>query len=326
MSIGAELLIRDILDGMQRAVFFSEYGDGSPLLDEGDSPPVRLARRPVGGVIRRDGVATFSPPLDIKLRADDCVRLTSASPVIVDAVADNAASLLASLRALTPDAPACLRVRGQAFADHSLKLIYEDLASADHIYLRRDLYTDDLAARADSLMAAEVDEFDALTAAIGSGGVMKAIRHGAGLSEMVLHPAAALDQPGRRQIAAALADGRAPMAADAGCALYAPQLSGHPMPVSVCIGGLESGAHDPLISLPNAPGWTIACTRDGGNWRAIASPAENKAPLVSVFVEIEAPDSPSAEITEVATAITRKRGQWEIWDEAQQRLELEESW
>ena len=326
MSIGAELLMRDILDRMQDAVFFSEYGDGCPLLDEADRPPVRLARRPIGGVTRRDSVATFAPPLDIRLRADDCARLARLSPVIVDTVAANAAGLLASHQALTSDAPAGLRVRGQAFDDHALELIYHDPAGADHIYLRRDLFTDDLVARATALMAAEVDEFDALTAAIGPGGVMKAIRHGAGLSEVVLHPAAMLDQPGKTQIAAALADGRVIMAADAGCALYAPQLSGRPMPISIRVGGLETGAPDPAISLPNAPGWTIDSVREGENWRAIACPAETAAPLVSVFAEIEAPDSPTAEITEVATAITRKRGQWEIWDEAQQRLELEESW
>lgn len=326
MSIGAELFMRDILDRMQDAVLFSEYGDGCPLLDEATRPPVRIARRPIGGMIRRDGVATFAPPLNINLRADDCARLARTLPVIVDAVANNAASLLASLQSVTSDAPAGLRIRGQAFFDHSLKLIYEDPAGADYIYLRRDLITDDLVARASALMAAEVDEFDALTAAIGPGGVMKAIRHGPGLSEVVLHPAAMLDQPDRRQIAAALADGRVVMAADGGCALFAPQLSGRPMPVSIRVGGLEGGAPDPAISLPNAPGWSITSAREDGSWRAIARPPETAPPLVSVFAEIEAPDSPSAEITEVATAITRKRGQWEIWDEAQQRLELEESW
>lgn len=332
MSIGAELLIRDIADTMETPVIFSEHGDGCPLLDEAAHPPIRLARRPVGGVIRRDGVATFAPPLNILHRANDSARLAYISPVIVDALAFNPADLLTSIRAFTPDAPAALRVRGgfrvpgQTFSDPLLKMIYEDPTGADHIYLRRDLITDDLIMRANALMAAEVDEFDALTAAIGHSGVIKSIRHGAGLSEAVIHPAAMLDQPSDQQIAIALADGRVMMAADGGCALFIPQLSGIPMPVSICVGGLEAGAPDPEISFPNAQDWTVTITRDDGDWRAIARPAPSAAPLVSVLVEVEAPDSPAAEITEGATAITRKRGSWEIWDEAQQQLELEESW
>lgn len=326
MSIGAELLMRDILDTLETAVIFSEYGDGGPLLDEATNPPVRIARRPVGGVVRRHCVAAFAPPLNVADREDDCGRLTRTSPVIVDALTVDAAALLASLKLFSSEPPAALRVRGHAFSDPGVKPVYEDHESGDHVYLRRDLITDDLIARANALMAADVDEFDALTAAIGPGGVIKAIRHGARLSEAVLHPAAMLDQPDDSQIATALADGRAIMAADGGCGLFVPQLSGLPMPVSIRIGGLEADAPDPDISLPNAQDWTVATTRHGESWRAIASPARTSAPLVSVFVEVEAAGSPSAEITEVATAIIRKRGQWEIWDEAQQQLELEESW
>lgn len=326
MSIGAELLMRDITDTMENAVVFSEFGDGCPLLDEAARAPIRLARRPVGGIIRRDGVATFAPPLNILHRVDDCARLARLSPVIVDALTVNVAELLASLKAFTSDAPAVLRVRGQAFSDHPLKMIYEDPSGADHIYLRRDLITDDLITQADMLMSAEVDEFDALTDAIGRGGVIKSIRHGAGLSEAVLHPAAMLDQPSDQQIATALAEGRVVMAADGGCALFIPQLSGSPMPVSICVGGLEASAPDPEISFPNARDWTVATTRDGADWRAVARLVSGTSPLVSIFVEVEAPDSPAAEITEGATAITRTRGKWEIWDEAQQQLELEESW
>lgn len=326
MSIGAELLMRDIAGVMETPVFFSEFGDGCPLLDERTTPPVRIARRPVGGLVRRDGVATFAPPLAVFDRADDCARLARKAPVIIDALTPNAADLFTSLGAVTSKTPAALRIRGAAFADHALKSIYEDQDSADHIYLRRDLITDDLIARANALMAAEVDEFDTLTAAIGHGGVLKAIRHGARLSEVVLHQAATLDQPDDGQIATALADGRAIMAADGGCALFIPQISGFPMPVSVRVGGLEPGSPDPVISFPNAPDWGIFAAREGANWRALASPVLNSAALSSVFVEVEAPDSPAAEITEVSTAIIRKRGQWEIWDEAQQQLELEESW
>lgn len=326
MSIGAELLMRAISDTLQGAVVLSEFGDGSPLLNEAAIPPARIARRPVGGVVRRHGIATFAPPLNIRRRTDDCARLARGLPVIVDGTAADAAGLLTSLMTLTSDAPAVLRARGQAFADHALKLIYEDPAGADYIYIRRDLITDDLTTRAKALSAAEVDEFDALTGAIGPGGVIKSIRHGAGLSEAVLHPAAALDQPSREQVAAALADGRVVMAADGGCALYIPQLSGAPMPVSISVGGLQPDAPDPTISFPNAPDWDIKTIRDGDTWRAIAAPQPKAAPVVSVFAEVETPESPAAEVFEVATTITRKRGQWEIWDEAQQQLELEESW
>lgn len=326
MSIGAELLMRDIAETMEDPVLFSEFGDGCPLLDEAGTPLARMARRPVGGIVRRFDIATFAPPLSILDRADDCVRLSQTSSVIVDAVAANAASLLSTLQTFTSDAPAVLRVRGQAFTDPQLKLIYEDAAGADYIYLRRDLITDDLIARANALAMAEIDEFDALTAAIGPGAVIKAIRHGAGLSEAALNPAAMLDQPSNRQIAVALAENRAVMTADGGAALFIPQLSGSPMPVSICIGGLEAGAPDPAITLPNAQDWIVTATREDGNWRAAATPAPNSEPLISVFIEVETQDSLTAEITEIATAITRKRGQWEIWDEAQQQLELEESW
>lgn len=326
MSIGAELLMRDILNTMEIPVVFSEFGDGCPLLNEAAHPPVRIAWRPVGGIVRRDGVASFAPPLSVLDRKDDCVRLSRSSPLIIDALTANAADLLATLREFSAEAPAVLRVRGRPFADRDLKPIYEDHKGADHISIRRDLITDDLIARANALMAAEVDEFDALTAAIGPGGVIRAIRHGARQSEAVLHPAAMLDQPDDSQIATALAEGRAIMAADGGCALFIPQFSGLPMPVSIRIEGLDLGAPDPDISFPNAPDWTVASTRDGAIWRAVARPAPTSAPLVSVFAEVEAPGGPSGEITEIATTITRKRGHWEIWDEAQQQLELEESW
>ena len=93
MSVGGELMMRAIFDAMAGAVFLSDHGDGCPLLDAAALPPVRLARRPVGGVIRRDGLTTFAPPLDLARRGADCRRLAQALPIFIDAVADDAARL-----------------------------------------------------------------------------------------------------------------------------------------------------------------------------------------------------------------------------------------
>lgn len=326
MSIGTEILMRDIVDTLNGAVLLSEFGDGCALLDEATAPPVRIARRPVGGVVCRGDLTTFAPPLDLNRMADDCRRIAQHAPVVVDAVTSEAADLIARAEDLAPDQMAVLRVRGDEYPAHTLKLIYQDPIGLDHLYLRRDLISDEITGRSNALMSATVDEFDTLAKAIGRGSVLKELRHGAGLSEAILNPAPTLDQPDSRQVAAALGERRAIMAANGGCALIIAQLSGAPQPVSVTISGLDAGAPDPVISLPNAPDWTIRATRDGVRWRADAIPEPGAASLVSVFAEIEAPESPEAEVTEITTAIIRKRGAWEIWDEAQKQLELEESW
>lgn len=326
MSVGAEILMRAIVDRMDGALFLSEFGDGSPLLDGAALPPVRMARRPVGGVCRRGTLATFAPPLDIAARRADCVRLAQRRLVIVDAIAADAADLVACADLLAKDAVAALRVRGARYAHPSLTLVYESHSGADQIYLRRDLITDEIAARASALAAAKIDEFDALSKMVGKGGVVTAIRHGAGQSEAMLDPASLLDQADARQIAAALGDGRAIMAKDGGCALFVPQLSGAPMPVAIVCGGLDAGALDPCVSISNAPGWTLETRHAGDAHHIVVRPTPDARPVVSLFLEIEAPDSPNAHVTEIASAITRARGAWEIWDEAQQQLELEESW
>ena len=325
MSVGGELMMRAIFDAMAGAVFLSDHGDGCPLLDAAALPPVRLARRPVGGVIRRDGLTTFAPPLDLARRGADCRRLAQALPIFIDAVADDAARLTSSARALAPDAVAALRVRGGKPADPALTLIYENPTGADRIYLRRDLISEALSVQAAALMAAQVDEFDALTDVM-AGGVIRSLRHGARLSEALLDPASLIDQPDARQIAAAIGEGRAVLSAGGGCTLFAPQLTGAPTPASLVVSGLDPGAPDPAASLPNAPGWTLRSQREGDALRIIARPGADAPPLVSVFIEIDAPDSPDAEVTEVTSGISRMRGAWEIWDEAQQQLELEESW
>ncbi len=326
MSIGAEILMREIMDTLNGAVLLSEFGDGCALLDEATVPPVRIARRPVGGIVCRGDLTTFMPPLDLNRRADDCRRLALHAPLIVDAVRAEAPDLIARAEGFAPNQIAVLRVRGGEYPTHALKLIYQDPSGQDHLYLRRDLISDKITDRSNVLMSAAVDEFDTLASAIGRGTVLKKLRHCAGLSEVILNPAPTLDQPDARQIAAALGEGRATMAADGACALIIAQLSGTPQSVRVTISGLEAGAPDPVISLSNAPDWTIRATRDGINWRADATPKPGAASLVSVFAEIEAPESFAAEVTEITTAIIRKRGAWEIWDEAQKQLELEESW
>lgn len=325
MSLGAELLIRAIADRLGDTALLSEFGDGGPLLDAAAHPPVRLALRPVGGVVRRESLKTFSPPLDIQQRSADCNRLAKGGRLIVDAVAGDAQRLLNSAQILATDAVAALRVRGAGHANASLKLIFNSPAGDEQVYLRRDLATDELLAIAHKLERAEIDEFDALTAAM-NGGVIASLRHGAAMSEAMFDPATLLDQPDAAQIAAALGDGRAVMAEDGGCALFITQLSGAPMPARLVIGGLEAGAPDPAISLSNAPEWSVRLRREKDAVQVQMLPAPKAAPLVSLFVEIDAPGSPNAQVLEVSSGIARLRGAWEVWDEAQQQLELEESW
>ena len=179
---------------------------------------------------------------------------------------------------------------------------------------------------ATTLQAAQIDEFDALTNAIVGGDVITSLRHGARRSDAIFDPASLLDQADPHQVAAALGDGRAIMARDSGCSLFIPQLSATPMPAQITISGLEDGARAPIIAIPNAPAWTVELQQAADALTVTVTPDPNSAPIISLFVEIQAPDSPNAQITEVASAIARTRGDWEIWDEAQQQLELEESW
>ncbi len=326
MSLGAELLMRSIADSLEDAVFLSEFGDGCPLLDEAAKAVMRMARRPVGGIIRRDGFVTLPPPVDLFRRGDDCQRLAQHGLLIVDTTTAQAAELLEIAKELAPDRLAALRIRGEAFSSHPLQLVFEDNAGRDHVYLHEDLIASGVAGNAIALKTSGIDEFDAFSSFIGAGNVIKSLRHGAAHSEVVLYPAAMLDQPDAGQIAAALGEGHVVMAADGGCALIAPQLSGAPQPVSVTIADLEAASPNPLISLPNAPEWTIDAHREGSIWKAVASPNDGATSLVSLFVEIEVAESLTAEVTEVTTAVTRKRGAWEVWDEAQTQLELEKSW
>ncbi|MBX2855410.1 MAG: hypothetical protein KTR21_10495 [Rhodobacteraceae bacterium] len=325
MSIGAEILLRAIAGRMDGAALLSEFGDGCPLLNAAAHPPIRLANRPVGGVMRRADLTTFAPPLDITHRAADSARVAQRRQIIVDAVAGDTERLLALARSFETGAVAALRVRGGAVSDPGLKLIFESPSGDDHVHLRRDLATDDLVALATQLMQAEIDEFDALTGLMNSA-VITSLRHGAGASDVHFDPASLLDQPDTRQITAALGDGQAIMAADGGCALYIPQLSGAPKPVSVLISGLEDGAPNPDVFLSNAPDWSIDLRRNNDGLLISARPAPHTTPLVSLFLEIKGPHSPNAVVREVASGIARSRGAWEIWDEAQQQLELEESW
>ncbi|MEM7270319.1 MAG: hypothetical protein AAF401_13860 [Pseudomonadota bacterium] len=327
MSLGAELLLRAIVEAMEPAVFLSEFGDGSPLLDDVANPPVRMARRPVGGMIRRRGLAAYAPPLSIIQDRADCERLAASAPLIVDALGSDAARMIDRASRLSPSALAVLRLRGAAKtlrgAPGALRLIYKS-QMGDLIFLRRDLMTDAFDTLAADLMAARVDEFDMLAGY--RGGVIDRLRYGSGSSEVVLRPLTLLDQASAGQSAAALGAEKVIIAADGGCALVAPQISAAPGAVSISISGLPAHAPAPQLSLPNTPDWTIRNMRSGGEWSAVATPPESAAPVVSGFLELNAPGAEGAEVSEVAVSITRARGNWEIWDEAQSQLELEESW
>ena len=326
MSLGAELLLRDIAEGLPSAVLLSEFGDGSPLLNDAETPILRMAHQPVGGMIQWRGLTTYAPPLSLTKDREDCARLAASSTLIVDALGADTARLIDRAARLSPGALGVLRLRGPAparAAPGALRLVYES-GAGDFIYLRRDLATDAIEARAADLMAARVDEYDAL-AAITSG-VIDHLRFGSDQCEAVLNPVALLDQASASQRAAALGEGRLRLASDGGCALAIPQLSAVPGAVSLTVRGLPPHTTNPEITLPNAHDWALSTDRKGDAWRALATPPAGADPLISVFVELNAPGADGAEISEATTSFRRARGGWEIWDEAQSQLELEESW
>lgn len=325
MSLSAEILMRRIPEATGPMALVSDFGDVDLWLDRGVSSVQRFARRPVGGIVRRPGFAAFKPPLSVADRQVDCARLARTHLVVVDAVVTDAEPLMAEVKARLAVGVAVLRVRGAGpVAADPLALLFGDEATADRIFIRRDLLTDELAAHARALAAAEIDEFDMFMHFAGPS--IHRIRHGAGQSEVIFHPPSLLDQPDPPQIAAALGEGRLVMAADKGFTVFAPQFSGAPTPITVTLSGITAGDADPVAYLPNAENWRVDTARQGDQWRLRAAPPLGGRPVTSVFVEIEAAESHATEITEIATTVTRSRGGWEIWDEAQSQLELEESW
>lgn len=325
MSLSAEILMRRIAEVTGPMVMVSDFGDVDIWLDNGVSSVQRSGRRPVGGIVRRSDFAAFKPPLSLADRQADCARLARTHVVVVDAVVTDAEPLMAEVKARLAVGVAVLRVRGVGrVAPGPLALLFGDETAPDRIYIRRDLLTDELVAHASALAAAEIDEFD--TFMHFAGPAIQRIRHGAGQSEVVFHPVSLLDQPDPPQIAAALGEGRLVMAADRGCTVFAPQFSGAPTPITVTLSGIAAGDADPVAYLPNAQNWRVDTARQDDQWRLRAAPPLGGRSVTSVFVEIEAADSRASEITEIATTVTRSRGGWEIWDEAQSQLELEESW
>jgi len=325
MSLSAEILMRRITEVTGPIALVSDFGDADLWLDRRAPSVQRFARRPVGGIVRRPDFAAFKPPLSLADRQVDCARLARTHLVVVDAVVTDAEPLTAEVKARLAVGVAVLRVRGAGpVAAGPLALLFGDEASPDRIFIRRDLLTDELVAHARSLAAAEIDEFDMFMDFAGPS--IQRIRHSSGQSEVVFHPPSLLDQPDQPQIAAALGEGRFVMAADKGCTVFAPQFSGALTPITVTLSGIAVGDADPVAYLPNAQNWRVDTARQGDQWRLRAAPPLGGRPFTSVFVEIEAADSRAPEITEVATTVTRSRGGWEIWDEAQSQLELEESW
>ena len=322
MTLATELILAELVDTLGDTVLLSYGGDGSPLLDELDRPPVRFAVSPIGGGLRRGRSIGFERRLIVQNDADGFARRVATAPLIIDAAADEADELM---KYALEQRPAILRLRGQPSARPNLTdllPLYEDETSGDALWSAPSLLTNALTNVADAHRGARIDEFDALSRRIGERAFL-GFEHHAKWAELNLAPISVLDDPDERQLLSALSLGVVPMARDGGATLALPRLTAAPFGAGVGLRLSSADAPSPMVE-PSEPGWAIETRRDGPVWEARLSP-DGATPRPSVLIEI-ANGGPEAVIDRAWTVVQRRRGAWEAWDEAEAQLSLEESW
>ncbi|MEM7268555.1 MAG: hypothetical protein AAF401_04800 [Pseudomonadota bacterium] len=328
MTLAAELLMGAIGESLPGPrCLLSDFGDGSPLLDECARPPVRIAQRPAGGLSFGGGCVSWRPPLSITRDREAAERAISSGALIVDATDSDAASLIGRAIRLAPENLTVIRLRGgtgKRIAPQHFRLLWDE--ADDRVFISGQCDTPELRDLASKLARCEIDEFDAFRTAAG-GAVFGDMRFGVALAEVGLKPTAMIDQPEQRQIAHALGEGSAVFGENGSVALAMPQLAAQPASFGGSVSGLGDGAPAPVVKLSGAADWSVALQRSEGSWSFTATP-DGARPATSVFLELRVSEaqSKSAWISDLWTGAVRRRGDWETWDEAAARLELEESW
>lgn len=333
MSLCAELLIARIsADCGSIRTLLSWSGLGCPLLDLGANPPHRLAMRPLGGVSPGGGagLAAWAPPVDLTRDKITSARLAAAGVMMVDASMAPGQDVL--WRGLSP-LVGVVRLRGcppeGAPAREGFTLLFEDDAAPashrDYVLVRDDLLSDGARALADELKTRTVDEFDFLRDVVADGDVVQAVRYKADISECHLHPVRVLDQPDAMQLDAALGEGRLILDRNGEVSIAAPQFAAAAAPVGLSITGVAPDGPPPAVYFDEPETWDISLTPRRNGWRLLATPNNPRPSEVTAF-EVRLPGASGADISETWVGVSRRRAEWEDWDEADARLALEESW
>lgn len=322
MSLGGDLALSWLAQaGAPTLALFTPLGVGAPLLDASSSV-LRLASRPTGGV-RLEPYRAYEPPCDVRRSPEDAARIADSAPLFVDVASAELEETRAALASIGVAAPAIARIRGAAPPPWpDMSKIFQTGDGAEAIWAGPAFsgYADDAALGA--IAAAASDEFDVLRR-LARRGRFTALRHRRAAAEVAMIPATALDAPDGRQIDHALGEGVAVFDRDGEAALALPTVGADGGGFRVEVEGLSPEAPSPRIRGEAPADWTVETARDGGRWRLVAKTTRRRE---AERVEIAAPGSPDAWIEAVWIGVRRRRGDWEIWDEAEARLNLEESW
>lgn len=327
MSLGAELVFAFLAKEIAPVVYLSRNGQGAPLLDEVLSP-WRLSVRPLGGFRRfGESFAGLSEPVSLIDEPDRSKTLVAGKRLLVDCVAGDVFSLLGRAAQATEGGAAAIRVRGafEAELPEDFVKIWACPSGREYVSVKAEFATDRVQNFTRDLQAGNVDEFDQFRAFSQAQKRVKFVRHRASFAEAHFHPVVALDQPDNRQHDLALGEDRLVFAEDNLCALVLPQFAAQPAPVGCVVDNVPFDAPDPRLRFDEADEWRVEHRRRRNKWVAVAYPQTDEASVI-VTLDIEAKHAPQAEITELWSGLTRNRGDWEEWDEADAQLKLEESW
>ncbi|MGB0507096.1 MAG: hypothetical protein ACPGGK_12950 [Pikeienuella sp.] len=328
MSLGGELLFAHMAGALGPVIYLSRSGQGSPLLDE-VTQLWRLCVRPVGGFRRAGEIfAGLSVPTSVVNEPEQAAKLATGKRLLIDCVSEDVFALLGRGERISETGAAAVRVRG-VFDGHlsdEFSQVWECNKGIERIYLRESLNSDFIRMFAEELRTGRIDEFDQFRAFFTQRKCrINSVRHRAHLAEAHFHPVIALDQPDDWQHDVALGEDRLVFAGDALCALILPQFAAAPAPFGCVVENLPEAAPNPRLRFDEFDEWKVQETRRKSRWIAVAYPVA-KMPSVVVTFDIEAKGAPNAEVTELWSGLTRDRGDWEEWDEADAQLKLEESW
>ena len=284
---------------------FSQFGVALPGA-ETIANVIRLAETPLCG-LRRFPVGVYAPPADVG--DGDVGSLIGNRPFVVDTRADRVDRDCAAIEGRAPD---IVRLRGDAAASRDgMTALFRDDAANETILVLDGFdasgLTDDLHPDRNDF----VDEYAALERAPDRGAIRK-LRYARDGVEVMLDPLAVLCEPDERQIDMALSLGAAVFDAEGALALAIPALSG-----DAEHWGAEVVSAVPPVSTPQS----LVASSGPGRWLLQGEiGAEREAQTLRIEAE------PAAEIAAIWIGTRRRRGRWEIWDEADAQLRLEESW
>ncbi|MEL7463689.1 MAG: hypothetical protein AAFN79_06460 [Pseudomonadota bacterium] len=294
-------------EGSDGVALVSRYGYAC-FGAEADVPLIRVAQEPLGG-LRLRPASVYAPPADVG--DGDAERILSAYLTVVDQRDGFAGDGSAPF-----PAPALLRRPATAQdPPPGMALAFLDEAGGDAVYRRDDLNFGDAAVGLDPATSDFIDEFAAFPIDRRQGTTIVK-RFACNEMEIAVAPCACLSDPSSDQIGSALTNGRAVGDGEGRLRLAAPAFANTGGAFRIEISSIEA----PVVKGGAGCGDVVARSASGGHLVEGTIAPGREAGLLEIH------SASPAEVTAIWVAVTRRKGRWEVWDEADAQLQLEESW